>query len=130
MDLYHTGFSGKLLEIGSDEFGVTLTGYVTDKKAEALNNNLNVPAHLIINGEYKDKVAIKTCMQTGELVNNDGVTMMPCFFENGKYQLILENKDNSVYEIFHMDNKTMNLPRQILPCNLHHQKDLMLLSFY
>lgn len=105
MDLYHTGFRGKLLEISSDEFGVTLTGYFTDKKAEALNNNLNVPAKLMVSGEYKNKVTIKTCTQTGELVNNDGVTMMPCVFENGKYQLILENRDNSVYEIFHMDNK-------------------------
>lgn len=105
MDLYHTGLRGKLLEISSDEFRVTLTGYVTDKKAEALNNNLNIPARLMVNGEYKNKVVIKTCTQTGELVNNDGVTMMPCFFENGKYQLILENKDNSLYEIFHMDNK-------------------------
>ena len=39
----------------------------------------------------------------GDLVLNPGNTMMPCFFEDGQYQLLLEKKRNkdSSYDIFH-----------------------------
>lgn len=105
MVLSHTGFRGKLLELGCDEFSITFTGEFANKKAEALNNNLNIPATIMVDGKYKEYINVKTCTQSGELAINSGNTMMPCFFENGKYQLVIENKSNDSYEIFHMDNK-------------------------
>lgn len=116
MGLFHIGFSGKLLEISCDDFIITLTGCITNKKMEALNNNLNVPAHIMVKGEYKNKVIVKTCTQYNTLVDNDGITMMPCFYEDGKYQFVLENKNNSQYEIFHMDNKINDDFQKISNC--------------
>ncbi|MDP4145789.1 MAG: restriction endonuclease-like protein [Bacillota bacterium] len=118
MVLSHTGLRGKLLEISCEEFSITLTGYITDKKAQALNTNINTPAYISINGEYKSRIVVKTCTEDGQLVNNNGITMMPCFYENGKYQLILENRSNDNYEIFHMDNKLNDYFEEIGNCLL------------
>lgn len=46
---------------------------------------------------------LKTITDHGDLVLNPGNTMMPCFFEDGQFQLVLEKKKNkdSNYDIFH-----------------------------
>lgn len=116
MDLSHTGFKGKLLEISCNDFSITFTGDIVDKKAQALKSNMNTPAHLIIEGKYKDQLEVKTCIENGDLVNNHGITMMPCFYENGKYQLILENKSNDKYELLHMDSKVNDYFQSIGNC--------------
>jgi len=118
MDLSHTGFRGKLLEISCEDFSITFAGDSIDKKVLALNTNANIPAHIIVEGKYKDKVIVKACVQSGELTNNSGPTTMPCFYENGKYQLVLENKSNDKYELYHMDNKMDDYLQTIGNCTL------------
>jgi len=105
MDLLHSGRNDKLLEIDcSDEFSLTFSGECINKKARDLSININTTATLTIALEYKDKnkVIVKVISDNGELAEVRGPTVKPCFYENGKYQLILEVKDDSHYEVIHM----------------------------
>lgn len=100
MALLRFGNRAKLIEITANKYSLIITGDVENRKNRQATTNLNVPAAIIANSYNKDRISLKTITGLGELVPNSGNTMMPCFFENGQYQLILEMKENINYEIF------------------------------
>ncbi|MBU3109485.1 DUF2357 domain-containing protein [Clostridium gasigenes] len=101
MGLLHSGHS-KLLELSCNEFSLTFTGESGNKKSTDLNINKYTPAELRITSTYINKIVVKTLSNHGQLVENSGCIMKPCFYEDGSYQLILELKDEGDYELFHM----------------------------
>jgi len=102
MDLFHSGNRKILVQLENDEFNLYIIGEDPSKILRALNNNINQPAAIKIIQENDKETILKTITNCDELAVNPGNTMMPCFFEDGKYQLILEkkNKDRN-YDIFH-----------------------------
>lgn len=87
--------NNKILEIYCDEFEITITGNPNNKKSIDLDYN-NIMAQLIISGRYEEVVTVNTLDSYGE--------MLPSFYENGEYQIVLVNKTNSEYKISHMDS--------------------------
>ncbi|WP_298840100.1 DUF2357 domain-containing protein [Clostridium sp.] len=119
MDLLHSGRNDKLLEIDcADEFSLTFSGESINKKVRDLNININTAATLTVALEYKDKdkVTVKVICDNGELAEVNGPNVKPCFYENGKYQLILEVKDESHYEVIHMGSNLNNVFQKISNC--------------
>ncbi|SDK95041.1 hypothetical protein SAMN05216497_10323 [Clostridium cochlearium] len=102
MDLFHSGNRKTLVQLENDEFNLFVIGEDPREKISILKNNLNQPATIKIFQEDNNTI-LKTITDYGDLVLNPGNTMMPCFFENGQYQLVLEKKQNkdSNYDIFH-----------------------------
>ena len=102
MDLFHFGNRNTLVQLENDEFNLFIIGENPREKTRILKNNLNQPATIKI-FEGHNKTTLKTITDYGDLVINPGNTMMPCFFEDGQYQLVLEKKKNkdSNYDIFH-----------------------------
>ncbi|MBW9158033.1 DUF2357 domain-containing protein [Clostridium tagluense] len=78
--------------------------------------NINTTATLTVGFEYKEKVTVKTISDNGELVNVSGTQFKPCFYENGKYKIILEVKDESNYEVIHMGSNFNNRFQKISNC--------------
>lgn len=102
MDLFHSGNRKTLVQLENDDFNLFIIGEDPREKISILKNNLNQPASIkIFHGD--NNTILKTITDYGDLVLNLGNTMMPCFFEDGQYQLVLEKKKNkdSNYDIFH-----------------------------
>jgi hypothetical protein len=100
MALLRSGNSSKLIEIIANNYSLVTTGDVERNKSKITRSNVNIPAAIIVYSYNNENVTLKTITDFGELVENSGNTMMPCFFENGRYQLILEVKEKKEYEIF------------------------------
>ncbi|MDR3597711.1 MAG: DUF2357 domain-containing protein [Clostridium sp.] len=111
MALLPSGYKNVLLKLECDEFEITIQGEVVNSKSIKLNNNMNAEGHIFINGDYSDKVQLKTITSFGELANNSSNLMIPTFFEDGKYQIAIENKNESELSIAHMD---MNMDDNLL----------------
>jgi hypothetical protein len=120
MVLPHSGPSEKLLEIDCSEFSLTFSGESINKKSRDLRININTTATLILALEYKDedKVTVKSIVDNGELaeVNKVQTQVKPCFYENGTYQIILENKDGGNYEVIHMGSNLSDKFQKISNC--------------
>ena len=101
MGSLHSGYS-KLLQLSCSGFSLTFTGKSENKKSIDLDINKNTPADLIIESTSDEIITVKTISSDGQLVENSGRVMKPCFYENDSYQLILEVKDKGNYELFHM----------------------------
>jgi hypothetical protein len=101
MASYHSGSRSKLVEIHCNECSLIITGELPNKSLPQLDINRNVPATIIVSSPLGNDVRTKTITDYGELVLNHGNTMMPCFFEDGKYQLAVEMKERGVYDIYH-----------------------------
>lgn len=109
MDILHSGYkNNKILEIVCDEFEITITGNPGDKKSSNLDYNKNVMAKILINGKYENEVTVNTIDSYGQMVDSKNETMLPCFYENGEYQIVLVNKTDSKYKIAHMDSDLSN----------------------
>jgi len=100
MALLRSGNRSKLIEIIANNYSLVITGDVERNKSKITRSNVNIPAAIIVYSYNNENVTLKTITDFGELVENSGNTMMPCFFENGRYQLILEVKEKKEYEIF------------------------------
>lgn len=103
MALFPSGNRKVLVQLESDEFNLYIIGEDPREKIKALKSNLNQPATIKVIGIDNTDAILKTFTSYDELAVNPGNTMMPCFFEDGKYQLVLEKKNNtdSSYDIFH-----------------------------
>jgi len=103
MALFPSGNRKILVQLESDEFNLYIIGEDPREKIKALKSNLNQPATIKVIGIDNTDAILKTFTSYDELAVNPGNTMMPCFFEDGKYQLVLEKKNNtdSSYDIFH-----------------------------
>lgn len=102
MDLFHSGNRKTLVQLENDEFNLFIIGEDPRGKISIFKNNLNQPATIkIFHGD--NNTILKTITDYGNLVLNPGNTMMPCFFEDGQYQVVLEKKKNknSNYDVFH-----------------------------
>lgn len=102
MDLFHSGNRKTLVQLENDEFNLFIIGEDPREKISIIKENLNQPATIkIFHGD--NNTILKTITDYGDLVLNPGNTMMPCFFEDGQPQLVLEKKKNkdSNYDIFH-----------------------------
>lgn len=100
---FHSGSRSKLIEINSEVCALVITGEIANEKIKQLAININVPASIIVNSEIEQNIAVKTVTDFGDLVQNSGTTMRPCFFEDGQYQLILEMKTSGKYDIFNRE---------------------------
>ncbi|MBC8589994.1 hypothetical protein [Wansuia hejianensis] len=90
------------MKLENDEFNLFIIGEDPREKISIIKKNLNQPATIkIFRGD--NNTNLKTITDHGDLVLNPGNTMMPCFFEDGQCQLVLEKKKNkdSNYDIFH-----------------------------
>lgn len=101
MDLLRSGNRGKLLEIETKEFILSFSGELSNKRLINLGVNKNIPAAILVKGDNNYSPKIRTLTGFGDLIENSGVTMMPCFFEDGKYQLILEMQEIQNFSVYH-----------------------------
>lgn len=101
MGSLHSGNS-KLLELSCDGFSLTFTGKSENKKAIDLDINNNTPAEIIVDSVIEGGITVKAISSDGQLIENSGRLMKPCFYENGSYQVILETKDENNYDLLHM----------------------------
>ena len=108
MVLPHSGNVKELLEIETKDFILKFHGESIHHKAKVLNVNMNIPARVFVNSKY-DEVKLRTLTDFGNLVLNSGNTMMPCFYEDGSYQIVFQMKEINRYEIYHSEeNITKN----------------------
>ncbi|AGY77763.1 DUF2357 domain-containing protein [Clostridium autoethanogenum] len=103
MVLRPTGFK-TLLYIETADFKLYITGSLNNKKFKYINANLNLGAYLYVDSDEYD-VHIKTSNDNGDLFANKGLEMRPSFFEDGVYQIFLENYTNQIIEIYHSDKQ-------------------------
>lgn len=99
MDMLVTGTSSDILKLSTDDFTLYISGNSENKKFKATNNNKNIAAHLGVNTNYK--YSTETINSFKELEINNSDTMYPSFFEDGIYNLYLENNTNDRFEIYH-----------------------------
>ena len=103
MALLPSGYKNVLVKLECEEFEITIQGEAINAKSVKLNNNMNAEGHIFIDGEYSDKIKLKTITSFGELALNSSNLMVPTFFEDGKYQIAIENKAYNELTIVHMD---------------------------
>jgi uncharacterized protein len=108
MDSLLTGSKGDLIFIETELFKLHIKGKQGNKKSDAISANLNIEAILRVDYDGADNITVKTLTSTGELANNSGYTMMPCFYEDSIYEMLLINKgDNSLF-IYHDSSEIKN----------------------
>lgn len=101
MVLHHFGKRPVLIELSNEDFNLYLIGDISSNKVNMLNINLNHPAMVNVEDIEGRSFILKTITNNGELAINHGNFMIPCFFEDGQYQLILEINNDSKYNIIH-----------------------------
>ncbi len=99
MDSYHFGKKSILIQIEDVDFNLFIIGEYPNNKTRNINVNVNFPAALNVEDIYNSGAIIKTITNSGELSLNLGKTMLPCFFEDGQYQIVLEKKNECNYDI-------------------------------
>ena len=104
MDTLVIGISNDILRISTSEFTLYLSGNSENKKFRATNNNKNVKAFLNVSSTIDD-TSISTLNSFGELEENNSNTMCPSFFEDGAYNIYLENDTTEHFEIHHIDKE-------------------------
>lgn len=106
MDLHPTGSKQDLIIIETDHFKLHIKGKEGNKKSDAIFANLNIPAKIDCSG--LGDIKVKTLSSTGDLVNNCGCVMMPCFYEEGIYEMLLISKVDVPLLIYHDSNEIKN----------------------
>ncbi|MCT8977900.1 restriction endonuclease-like protein [Clostridium sp. CX1] len=104
MALQRTGSSKTLLYIETTDFKLYITGNLYNKKFQYINANFNLEAHLFVDSDIYDP-QIKTSNDEGELFENSGAAMRPSFFEDGIYQIFIENYTEETLELDHIDKE-------------------------
>ncbi len=100
MDSYRFGKKSILMQIKNKFFDFFIIGDNPNDKARVPNINVNYPAAINVEHTYNLETIVKTITSYGDLATNLGNTMLPCFFEDGQYQIILEKKDECDYNFF------------------------------
>ena len=99
MGMLVTGINKDILKLSTDDFTLYISGSSENKKFKATNNNKNINAHLGIITNY-DYIT-ETINNFNELEINNTNTMYPSFFEDGIYNIYLENNTNDKIDIYH-----------------------------
>ncbi|MGL6105129.1 DUF2357 domain-containing protein [Romboutsia sp.] len=102
MDTLVSGVSKDILKISTDEFTLYLSGNSENKKFRATNNNKQISAKVSVVSNYDD-IKVHTINSFGELELNEEDTMYPSFFEDGSYNIYLENDTENNFTIHHED---------------------------
>ena len=104
MDMLVTGINNDILKICTDEFTLYISGNSENKKFKAINNNNNIEAKLDIKSIYEN-FKVYSVNSFKELELNNSSSMYPSFFEDGSYDIYLENETNEIFEIYHYDKE-------------------------
>ena len=99
MGMLVTGTSSDILKLSTDDFTLYISGSSENKKFKATNNNKNIMAHLGVDTTYNYTTETINSFKVLEINNTN--TMYPSFFEDGIYNLYLENNTNDKFEIYH-----------------------------
>ena len=99
-----SGVSKDILKISTEEFTLYLSGNSENKKFRATNNNKQISAALNISSNYNE-LKTYTINSSGQLELNEDNNMYPSFFEDGTYNIYLENDTDSNFEIYHEDKE-------------------------
>ena len=95
MGMLVTGINKDILKLSTDDFTLYISGSSENKKFKATNNNKNINAHLGIITNY-DYIT-ETINNFNELEINNTNTMYPSFFEDGIYNIYLEESSTLIY---------------------------------
>ena len=98
MGMLVTGTSSDILKLSTDDFTLYISGNSENKKFKATNNNKNIMAHLGVDTTYN--YTTETINSFKELEINNTNTMYPSFFEDGIYNLYLENNTPNSEKIY------------------------------
>ncbi len=101
MDSHHIGYNKPLIQIESEDFTITISGKIGNKKVDAIKANFNVPAFFNCSSDYYDSINVKVICSDGILANTSGNTMMPVFFEDSKYEILLSKRKDCNLNIYH-----------------------------
>ncbi len=104
MDTLVTGISSDILKIVTEDFTLYFSGNGENRKFKASNNNKNIEASLIITSTYKS-TDVFNINSFKELEINNSNTMCPSFFEDGTYNVYLENDTKDKFEIYHQNKE-------------------------
>lgn len=107
MALLPTGFKTLVL-IETDTFDFYINGNISNKKADALKLNLNTSAYFNISYEGEGDYKAKTVTSNGEVAENYGYEMLPCFYEDGNYQIYIKKKQEIELELYHISDEIKN----------------------
>lgn len=94
-----------ILDIDCDDFQLVISGNLDDAKSSKFGYTMNTMAELLITGEYNEKVSVRSCGSDGELIDSSDGLMLPSFYENGLYQVVILSKDKANYVVLHMDSE-------------------------
>lgn len=100
MDMQVTGIKNDILQISTSDFTVFIDGNSQNKKYNATNNNKNISGKIEVETNLND-LKVYTINSYNELEENESNYMVPSFFEDGIYNLYLENNTNEKLEIYH-----------------------------
>ena len=100
MDMQATGTKNDILQISTRDFTVFIDGNIQNKKYNVTNNNKNVSGKIEVISDLEG-LKIYTINSFNELEENQSGLMVPSFFEDGIYNLYLENNTNEKFEIYH-----------------------------
>lgn len=95
-----TGIKKDILQISTSDFTVFIDGNSQNKKYNATNNNKNISGKIEVRTDLKN-LKVFTLNSFNELEENLSQEMMPSFFEDGIYNIYLENNTNDRFEIYH-----------------------------
>ena len=104
MAMLVTGTSKDILKVCTEEFTLYISGSSENKKFRATNNNKNISGHLSVTSNYYD-IDVHSINSFGELELNNSDIMYPSFFEDGTYNIYLENETKEKFEISHEDKE-------------------------
>lgn len=100
MDMQATGIKKDILQISTSDFTVFIDGNSQNKKYNATNNNKNISGKIEVRTDLEN-LKVFTLNSFNELEENLSQEMMPSFFEDGIYNIYLENNTNDRFEIYH-----------------------------
>ncbi|MCR1821181.1 restriction endonuclease-like protein [Terrisporobacter muris] len=100
MDMQATGIKKDILQISTSDFTVFIDGNSQNKKYNAINNNKNISGKIEVRTTLED-LKVLTLNSLNELEENISQEMMPSFFEDGIYNIYLENNNNDKFEVYH-----------------------------
>lgn len=102
MDTVVTGTNKDILKISTNDFTLYLSGNSENKKFRATNNHKDISSYISVESQYYD-AEIYSINSFKELEINNTNSMYPSFFEDGSYNIYLENNSDSHFEIYHID---------------------------
>lgn len=102
MDMQATGIKKDILQISTSDFTMFIDGNSQNKKYNTTNNNKNISAKIEVKTNLEGlKVYTLNSFNELEEKKENSQSMVPSFFEDGIYNLYLENNTNEKFEVYH-----------------------------